>query len=198
MMRKVLTIILYSAMILSLVGCSGSSPENTVSGYLDSFKDGKVEEAVEYVKGEIDIQDENDSTEVFDSENPEVDEAMKKAYSKLTYEILDSTVDGDNATVKTEVTAPNLGVVMTELLQEVMPLAFASAFSEDAEDDDMDELMDTMFIDKLNSEDLSMVTKTVNINLVKENDEWLIEVDDALLNALTGNLGNIADMFGEE
>lgn len=196
-MKKVISILLSLAMVLSLVGCSGSSPKDTVSSYLDSFKSGKVEESRQYIKETTDTQAENASTKVLDNEDPEVDAAMKKAYSKLTYKILDSTVDGDKATVETEITAPNLGVIMTELIQESMPLAFASAFSENAEDDNMDELMNTMLIDKLNSKDLSMISKTVNINLVKENDTWLIEFDDDLVDGLTGNMSAIANIFGE-
>lgn len=180
-------------MVFTLVGCSSASPDATVSNYLDSFKNGKVEEADKYITATSDT----DETEIIDNENPEVDAAMKNAYSKLTYKILDSTIDGDKASVETEITAPNLGVIFTELLQEAIPLAFASAFSEDA-DDEMDELMNTMLIDKLNDEDLSMITKTVDIKLVKENNTWLIDIDDNLLDAMTGNMSAIADVFGEE
>lgn len=190
-MKKVLSILITIAMVFALVACSNAGPDDTVSNYLDSYKNGDLEEIDKYFLDSAD----SDEAEIIDNEDPEVDAAMENAYSKLTYEILDTNIDGDSAIVETEITAPNLGIVMTELIQEAMPLALASAFSEDEDDDDMDALMNTMLIDKLNSEDLPMNTKTVDINLVKENENWLIDVDHALLDAMTGNMSALDDAF---
>lgn len=194
-LKKLICTLLALVLVISVVGCSRkSSPESSVSGYLDAFIDGKPEEGKKFLKDTINLSDEGESIESIQNTDPEFDKAMKKAYGKITYKILDSTVNGDTAQVKTEITAPDLKSILMEIIQESISLAFINAFSENA-DDNMDELMNTMLIDKLNSEDIPMVTKTININLVKEDDLWLIVMDDNLLDALTGNMSALTNIF---
>lgn len=192
-MKKLLCLLLSLVLIISVVGCSGSNPKSTVSSYLDSFINGNPEEAYKFVKDSVDSSDEK----LINNDDSEFNSAMKKAYEKITYKIVNSTIDGNTAQVETEITAPDLKIIMMEIIQQAMPLAFASAFSENSDNDSMDELMNTILIDKLKSEDLPMVTNTVKINLVKENGEWLIEMDDNLVNALTGNLYALEGIFGD-
>ncbi len=180
--------------MFSTVACSAPNPKDTVTVYLDSLKNGNNEESLNYLKSDSD----ESLKEVFANENDATDEAFKKAYSKLEYNILNSEVDGGKAVVETEINAPDLGTIMAELFKEIIPLAFANAFNEDASDDEMDKLMDTMLIDKLNSDDIPMVKKTININLVKEEGQWLIEPDDDFYDAITGNLSSITKLFEEE
>lgn len=159
-MKKFLSILLIGVLTFSTVACSTPNPKGTVTVYLDSSKNGNNEESLNYLKSDSD----ESLKEVFANENDATDEAFKKAYSKLEYNILNSEVDGDKAVLETEINSPDLGTIMAELLKEALPLAFANAFNEDAADDDeMDKLMDSMLIDKLNSDDIPMVKKLLTL-----------------------------------
>ncbi|MBU5677985.1 DUF4878 domain-containing protein [Alkaliphilus sp. MSJ-5] len=190
-MKKFLSVLLIIVLVFSMTACAKSDPKASVSGYLDALKSGNIEEMNKYVKSDSEDQ----VKEVFNNENQMNEEAFLKAYSKLDYKILSSKVNGDTATVETEINAPNLGKIMTELIQEALPLAFAAAFKEDKSEDNMDDLMNTMLLDKVNSDDMPMVKKTVKIDLVKENNNWIINPSNDFTNAITGNLADMSKLF---
>jgi len=154
-MKKFLSVLLIIVLVFSMTACAKSDPKASVSGYLDALKSGNIEGMNKYVKSDSEDQ----VKEVFNNENKMNEEAFLKAYSKLNYKILSSEVNGDTATVETEINAPNLGKIMTELIQEALPLAFAAAFKEDKSEDNIDDLMNTMLLDKVNSDDMPMVKK---------------------------------------
>lgn len=191
-MKKVLSLLTVFVLIISMTACGKSDPKASVSGFLGALKNSNIEEMSKYI---VPDSEENGIEEVFDSGDEFSEEAFKIAFSKLDYKILSSSVDGNTAVVETEINAPNLGKIMTELIQEALPLVFASAFSEDASDDDVSDFMNTLFLDKVNSDDMPMVKKTVKINLVEENGNWLINPDNDFVNAITGNLMQMGEMF---
>lgn len=198
-MKKILSILMIVVLLFTITGCSGSKPQDTVKFYLDSLKNGDAEEAVEYLKLEEDTIETPDEI-ISDEEDEDFNEAFKIAYSKLEYRILETEVNGDTAVVETEINAPDLGTIMTEVFKEVLPMALASAFDDSDDnynDEEMDNLMNTMLLDKVNSDDMPMVKKKIKINLVKEGDKWLIEPDDKFFNAITGNLKAISELFEE-
>lgn len=162
-MKRFLSVLLIGVLIFSITGCSSSKPETAVTGYLGSLKKGDYEEMAKYIKSDS----EKITDDIFSKEDEKTDVALKKAYSKLEYNVVSSEVDGDKAVVETDINVPNLGSVMTDIMKEAIPLALANAFSEESNDDDMDKLTDNMLIDKLNSDDIPMVKKTVKINLYK-------------------------------
>ena len=186
-MKKLLSVVLIIALTFSMIACSKPDPKASVAGYLNALKAGNIEAMNQYVKPDSD----NEVKEVFNNENDEYSEAFLKAYNKLEYKILSSKVDGDTAIVEAEINAPNLGEIMTEFMKEALSLAFASAFSENKSEEEIDDLMNTLLMDKMTSEDMPMLKKTVKINLVKENDTWIITPNDDLVDALTGNLASI-------
>lgn len=108
--------------------------------------------------------------------------------------------DGDNAVVKTEINTPNLGNIMTEIIKESIPVILSSAF-DDTNDEELDEKMENhmseMLIDKMNSDDIPMVKKKIDINLVKKEGKWLIDPNEEFFNAITGNLTSFTDLLDE-
>lgn len=188
-MKKFLSSLLALAMIISIVGCAGPKPEDTVSAFLDSFINGNFEEANKYI---------TDSDEAFYSledlmnENPSAYEAMMTAYKKMTYSILNSTVDGDKAQVETKITAPGLGTIFKEANMEAINIFLSKMFSEDSNEDFdenyANELLNSIIIEKLTSDTIPMITKTITINLVKEDGTWLIENEYYIYEAISGDL----------
>lgn len=199
-MRKFLCFFLVLGMIVSVTGCSKPKPEDAVSGCLDSLINGDFEEAAKYLNYENSDIEENDIFEIGETDDPETAKALKNSYGKIEYEILNSSVDGDKAEVEIEITIPDLASVLSQLMMEALPLALEEAFNEIAEDDNasdendnITDLMNTKLIEKLNSDDVPMVTKTMNINLTSKNNKWLIEVEGAFLDIITGNMATMLE-----
>lgn len=199
-MKKLLSSLMIVVLIFTMTGCVSSKPQDTVKSYLDNLKSGEIEKSAMCL-----IQDSDSSTtpdEIIsdDDEDEKFNEAFKTAYSKLEYEILESKTDGDNAVVKTEINTPNLGNIMTEIIKESIPVILSSAF-DDTNDEELDEKMENhmseMLIDKMNSDDIPMVKKKIDINLVKKEGKWLIDPNEEFFNAITGNLTSFTDLLDE-
>jgi hypothetical protein len=111
------------------------------------------------------------------------------------FEILSSSTEKNEAEVKAKVTSIDMVSVVTDVMNKILPLAFASAFDENSNDDKIEELTEQYFDNAMSDPDAPTVTNEVTIKLVKEKGGWLIVPDDDLLNALTGNAGKLAEMF---
>lgn len=196
-MKKLLSFLLILTLSITMSACSGPKPEDTVKSFLDSYKNGNITEAMKYVESNEDFNIEEIKKDFETNQNDKTTQAFLKAFSKLEYKIINSKVENDTAVVETEITVPNLGKVITELMKEAFTLALSSAFSDNNDQSNMDSMMETMLLDKINSEDIPMVKKTVNINLVKQNNSWIIKANEEFTNAITGNLLEISKVFGE-
>ncbi|WP_427339579.1 DUF4878 domain-containing protein [Caloranaerobacter sp. DY30410] len=196
-MKKLLSFLLILTLSITMSACSGPKPENTVKSFLDSYKNGNITEAIKYVEGNEDFNIEKIKKDFEANQNDKTTQAFLKAFSKLEYKIINSKVENNTAVVETEITVPNLGKVIAELMKEAFTLALSSAFSDNNNQSDMDSMMETMLFDKINSEDIPMVKKIVNINLVKQDNSWVIKANEEFINAITGNLLEISKVFGE-
>lgn len=175
--RIIASIVLFLFLFV-LTGCGTPNPEDSVKKMFESMKKADFKTAAQYLKNDKDV---------IKSENPAQEKALVDMVSRLDYEIVSSSVNGDKATVKTKVTAPNMPVIVGKIMGELLPQLFASAFS------GMDEkVSEDMFNDtlekKLAEKDVPMTTTEVDLNLVLENDKWLVVGDDNVANAITGNL----------
>jgi len=81
----------------------------------------------------------------------------------------------------------------------MMPLAFASAFSEDpASQEEMDRMLLQHFINSLNDPNAPSVVTETTISLTKTENKWLIEPSEDFLNALTGNIQKAFGVMEEQ
>ncbi|MFZ7121344.1 MAG: hypothetical protein ACOWWH_10375 [Eubacteriaceae bacterium] len=204
-MKKTFLILLILLLLLSLTACSTAKPENAVSSFLDAMKNGNTEKLYDYINTAQDdssqMFNEEDMDEIFSNEDEAIDKVFKSAYNKLEYEILGSEINGDNAIVETKISAPDFASIFSEIIEESFTLALSSSFSTDTEEyneEEMDELMNNMIVEKFSSDDLPMVENTVKINLIKSDNGWLIDPDEDFYNALTGNLLTLGDTFESE
>ncbi|QIB26285.1 DUF4878 domain-containing protein [Caloranaerobacter azorensis] len=196
-MKKLLSFLLILTLSVTMSACSDPKPENTVKSFLDSYKNGNITEAIKYVEGNENFNIEKIKKDFEANQNDKTTQAFLKAFSKLEYKIINSKVENNTAVVETEITVPNLGKVIAELMKEAFTLALSSAFSDNNNQSDMDSMMETMLLDKINSEDIPMVKKVVNINLVKQDNSWVIKADEEFANAITGNLLEISKIFSK-
>jgi hypothetical protein len=88
--------------------------------------------------------------------------------------------------------------VVTDVMNQIIPLAFASALDENSNDEKVEELTDQYFNNTISDPNAPTVTSEVTVKLLKEKGGWLIDPDDDLLNAMTGNADKLAELFEDE
>ncbi len=173
---------------LSLIACS-PKPNDTMDSFLQNFKKQDFKTAMTFVKG-------NDSSEALEFENEEEKKIVEGVLSKLEYEILSTEVKGDTATAKVKITSCNLPKILSTTLAELMPTLFASAFSQENVDDaKVEAMMMENLLNAINDPKAPTTVAEINVELVKENNNWLIVPSEDLLNALTGNLSKMSELL---
>lgn len=181
---KIISIMLVMA---ALVGCSSAPPPSkVVENFFKALQENNYQEIGKYIEGD---------TDKIGKFNNEDEEKLTKAItSKLKYEIVSTENKGNEATVKVKVTAPDLLKITSKTISELMGIAFATAFSDDSQQLDMEKLTQQYFLNSVSDPNAPMVTTEVDIKLVKKDNAWYIQANDDLLNAITGNM---AKAFGE-
>ena len=104
----------------------------------------------------------------------------------------------DPAEVQGELTSADVSVAVTKAVGEVMPMAFASAFSEDKEQSEkaIEKTMTSAIIKHLSDKDAIMATRKVTLNLKKNKDgDYKIVADDNLKEVLFANAKSLKQMF---
>lgn len=192
---KVLALILAVVMVTAcLTACGSESPEKlaekAVSACFDALKAVDLETAAAYLK-------DSDSIEVgADAEDSAMNEVITKTvFGKLDYKILSSTkVDDSTVTVKVEVSNIDMKPVFTEFFTQALQYAFANAFANpQPTEEETNQKMAEIFNSCISKEGLTMATKEVDIKVVKNGDNWIIDGDDILVNALLGGLLDVME-----
>lgn len=168
-----------------LTGC-GKDPKNVVGKFCDAFK------KLDYAKmNECMLTPDSDISDPFKGEDEELEmfnTFVKEQAGKMEYEIIGSTVDGDAGTVSVKFIYTDAGPVVSATFAEYFTQALAMAFS-GGSDEQMEQLLTTIFQDKLQNTTLSTTTETVVIDCVKSGKDWKIkEVGDGVANVMTCNI----------
>lgn len=197
--KRIVTGIMFAGMSLGiLAGCGAEKPTDTVDGFLTSIQKGDFEKAGTYVDGGTDsLKTDEDSTADEEFTISMIEEISKNYKFENPVEV---SVSGDKAVVEAEITSIDFGDVMTSTMAEVMPLAFASAFEEQTPESEKayEDLMEKTTLKHLKSEDVTMATRTVKLNLEKNKDGvYKIVDDDSFTESIFANLSQLEDMFGE-
>lgn len=158
--------LLACALVFTLCGCEmDNTPTKRVEGFLTKYQtlDAKVLEDLDNTLDK--------DTSLDDSMKKEYRDFMKKHYQDLTYEIKNETIDGDNATVEAQITVKDYSDIVTN----------AESYRIDNKDEFTDEngnYNDSLFtryrLDKL-KEAKSTISYTINFNLTKKKDEWVLD-----------------------
>jgi hypothetical protein len=197
--KRIVTGIMFAGMTLGiLAGCGAEKPTDTADGFLTSIQKGDFEKAGTYVEGGTDsLKTDEDSTADDEFTISMIEEISKNYKFEKPVEV---SVSGDKAVVEAKITSVDFGDVMTSTMAEVMPLAFASAFEEQTPESEkaFEDLMEKTTLKHLKSEDVTMATRTVKLNLEKNKDGvYKIVNDDSLTESIFANLSKLEDMFGE-
>jgi hypothetical protein len=105
---------------------------------------------------------------------------------KLNFKIISSSIEGDTATVKTEITNTDLKLILGEYVKQAFAAAFANAFSSELSDEEMQKQSEQIFIDLLKKKDNKTITSTVDIKLSKNENSWKIDMNESLQDAVLG------------
>lgn len=176
-----------------LAGCA--NPKDTTEEFLTAIQKGDVEKARTFVESDKEFNKLNEKTDDAEAK------AMLSAITKnFKFEKLEEvSKKDDKAEVKVKITSTDLSVAVTKAVGEVMPMAFASAFSEDKEQSEkaIEKTMTSTIIKNLTDKDAAMATREVTLNLKKDKDgDYKIVADDNLKEVLFANAKSLEKMFG--
>lgn len=188
MRTKIIAILLVSLLILT--SCSKAKPDDTVSSFFNKLITGDYEAAYAFVEGDIENALDLDKTS---------ERAAELIFSKVSFNIKSSSVNGNTAIVSTEIVAPNLPVIIGQVMSSALPMAFASAFSEDANStqEAINQFVEETLINLLSDPNVSMTTTTIDIQLQKGETGWKIIANDDLANAITGGAVKAFEKFNQ-
>lgn len=164
-MKKI--IVLISTMLL-LTGCFYSNtPTKKTEELFKKYQalDDDVLNDLEFISEGISL-----STE---KERDTYTKIMKMQYSDIKYEILDEDINGDEAIVKVKINVYDMYKVQKEANE--YKLSHSEEFIVDNKYDE-EKFMNYKLNKMLNTSD--RIEYTININLTKESDEWVVETLD--------------------
>ena len=112
--------------------------------------------------------------------------ACLTAFSRTQYTILSTSANERDAKVKVQLTAPDLGALLEQPFRMAKQQAETHPGPRCAER--LAEQFDDELIEQISAEDVSTLKSTFTITFVNEDGRWRALADEALYNALTGNL----------
>ena len=194
-------IVLLLVTLLMLGGCSNSAavrektPEQAVESALNAVKNLDRETMQQYFDYEALFETDNEGTE---SNALNEEEGLILLVKNLSFKTAPASIEGDQATVKTEISNIDMQAIFAEYFSQLIPLAFSNAFAENpASEEELDQQAEQMILDLLKKQDNEMLTSTVDIQLTKSEHDWKINMDSVLQDALLGGLKSASDALNE-
>lgn len=203
MKMKISIITIIISMLIILSGCSSQDkPEKVVGEFSEALK------AFDLEKMSSKINPSNaDDKEVVSNLDEEVEGSLEKHFidyvkanaKKIKYDIEDSKVDDDKATVSVKFKYVDGGPLFKATFGEYMQQAFALAFtSPEMTDEEASEMLLTIMKQKNEEIEETFTEKTIDIKCVKVDDEWYIDdLDDDITDVMTSNMVSIIESMDD-
>ncbi len=199
-LKRILSICLILIMALSLSACGEiKKAENAVNNMFTAFKSLDFEEAEKYVNvDEITMSDDEEDSEEIDFMSDQY-MMMRALFGRLDHKIVSSEkIDNDTVNVTTDVTAVEMKPILTDFLTNAIAYAFQNAFANlQPTEEETAQKMSEMFMESAQKSDLSTVTTTATIKVVRKDKEWKIETDEEFINAVLGGGVDAAEELSE-
>lgn len=179
---------------LTLTGC-GRNPKSVVNKFCEGMQ------AMDFEKMNECLLNSSDTVEnAFSSEDEEMEifeTFIREQSGNMKYKIVDSEVDGDEATVDVKFTYTDASPVITSTMAEYFSQGLALAFA-GASEEQMSQLLLTTFQKQIEEATLNTITSTVEIKCKRQGREWKIaDVSDDVANVLTCNILKAFESVGE-
>lgn len=180
MKRKILSVVLAVIFMFALASCGASDPKGVVDSYMKACQKLDTEKMYEYFPGQG-----------ASIENDALGESDIDFFSRITYELGETSVDGDKATQKIQITTVDMATIMTELVTELTAEMLTNLGDSEF---DSEAYVNELLAEKLSNPDAKLITTTVTVNLEKNSDgKWIISSPDQnaeFLDALSGGIVN--------
>lgn len=190
MKKLVLFVLIVSLFSLSLTGCSFfQRPNKVVDDFLTTLKNGQFEKLGTYVS----IKDGTNKNlnPTADQLNSDEGKVIKALLAKMKFEPSKTvSKQGDTAVVSVKLTTVDTKVLYAKLMQEAMPLAFASAFGGEQAQKDFESMIPSLMLKNINDPNVTMTTKDIKLNLKKVNGQYKVVLDDNFATDLFGDFGS--------
>lgn len=188
-MKKILPLFLAIYLTVSLIGCGSSqaSAQQTLESALIAVQKLDAKAIKKHFGNELFAQ--NKATTKFDQIRPLLVQNMK-------FKILDSTQNGDTATVSVEIINADMNFIMSEIYKDMLIDSFATTFlpkeyqPEQKEPDDQIVEKLTIFLNDIN---VKTTSSTLEIKLNRVGGKWQISSKKQLINSILGGLISFSD-----
>ena len=185
-MKKILSMIIAAAMLLTIAACGGTgTPRATVRTLCEGMKDFDYKK----IAGLIEEGDESAFAEIEeDSLFSALSKYLKEWASAMKYKIGKAEVDGDTATVKVDFTYTDASDIMTIAIVNYVRQGLAMAVS-GASEDEMTALLVSCFESAAQAASPGTAEKSVMLTLVKKDASWKIkDAPHEIADILTSNM----------
>ena len=176
MKKKLFSIMLAAVIMVSMVGCSSSKPENTVNEFLKNSKNFDLAAMNENISP--DSQSDSDVVEaVEDNEDLKTYlKFFKKNSQKMTYTIKETNIDEDEANVTVDFKYVDSSDALNAAFTELLKVAFTQAFSGNEMSDEEIEKLITDTLTEYESENSDkFAEKTLDLYCIKVDNKWYID-----------------------
>ncbi|MEH6906235.1 hypothetical protein CN481_22935 [Bacillus sp. AFS006103] len=191
-MKKTFIFMTTIIIAFSLTACNlfGPSPDEVATDFLTSVQKGDWEKASKYVNN----KDSKKTLKELTSSKDEETKFIQDIFKKMSFTVGKVNEADKKATVESTIKTVDTKIILGTIIQEAMQEALTQAFSgEETDDAAVEKEMTNKLIAGVNEPSAKKVTNKVKINLVKVNGDWKVDVDQELLNALTGGLTSIGE-----
>ncbi|MCC5422641.1 DUF4878 domain-containing protein [Clostridium botulinum] len=189
--KKLMPIIFIAILSISLTGCS-PKPDETVKVFFGALKQQDIKKASTF----INVNSFYKELKVDEFDSKEQEKIVKAVLSKFDYSLGDVEKNGNTATAKVSVTSIDLGKITIETIDKVLPNLIDEAFSKGKIDEKKQQAVIIQhMLNSINDPNAPKIKTNINVKLVKGDKGWLIEPDEELANALSGNLYSVAKKF---
>lgn len=170
--KKLLGLLLAFTMVISLTAC-GQKPEKAVDEFLKNCQKGKLPSY--YQTYEQDEQSE---------------ELIKIILSRMTYKIEDTNQISDNeAQVTVKITSIDMRTAMINVISDYVSWTMNQMLSGYYDQEQYDNKLMELFSKAIEDNKDKTVTFTINVKVIKNSSgKWEVNVEDTLVDALTGGL----------
>lgn len=212
--KIVITVIVLIVILLMVAAAifytvNKSKPEDSINTFFTALKAGDLATAEQYlvVEGSEGIEDSleneigntlNENTmSALNDENYQK-ELITACFSNIEWKINNINKEKDKATVTIELTSKDFSKIVPNFFSEMLSKLFATAFS--GEEPDESEMLTILKDEIANTSDVT--TRTLDIQMVKENELWKISTNEEdllnlLLPGIEDGVNKIQEQIGE-
>ena len=202
-MKRILSLVLTLSLAITCVGCSNSSPKPVIETFCNAMQSFDMNAMATCMENANDVEDPFSNEDLENSfSSGEALNYLKDCVGKMTYEIGETGIDGNEATTTVSFSYTDISPVVTSTLGEYMSQAFALAFS-GADESQMADLFTNIFVEQANTVETGSATADVTFHCVKSDSEWKIsdfsdEDSSTITDVLTSNMVHAFDGFADD